>query len=260
LNDIQFGLGLVTLGRRWGFRERRLPTAGEAIGFLEAAVALGVRLFDTAPSYGAAGEALLGEFLREHLPGTTVDRASLTVATKCGEHWDEARDEPYVDQSFDALRRSIDRSLERLGRVDVLQLHKATVEAIQSDGVAQAWDYARSCGIPVVGASVKDPEALRAALEDTRIGVIQFPYNRSATGLEEAFAAAASRGKALYVNRPLGMGRLMYDESGATLGLNAAREAYRFVLRHPFRGAVLTGTLSTEHLKQNLESFRSARG
>jgi len=43
-----------------------------------------------------------------------------------GEHWDASRGEPYADHSFDALRRSLDASVARLGRIDILQLHKTS--------------------------------------------------------------------------------------------------------------------------------------
>ena len=66
--------------------------------------------------------------------------------TKAGEHWDAESATSYVDHSRDALVRSIDRSLRLLGRVDLLQIHKANVEAIARPDVAEALGYAKSCG------------------------------------------------------------------------------------------------------------------
>ncbi len=221
--------------------------------FLDLAIRSGVRVFDTAPAYGNS-EALLGDFLQS----LKADRVGLTIATKCGEHWDEENGTPFTDHSYEAMRRSIDRSLARLSRIDVLQLHKTSVEALGSAGVARALGYARSCGIRTVGASVSDIESLRLALEDPRLDMVQMPYNRISPGLEEAFQLAGRLGKPLFINRPFGMGALLYDANGHPAGQRARRDAYRFVLRHEFQGVILTGTLFAVHLKENLAAFESA--
>lgn len=253
MRDVQFGLGLVSLGRPWGLRRAPLPSRLEALRFLDLAVHFGVHVFDTAPAYGAS-EALLGEFLQ----GLSHELGALTIATKCGEHWDEQAATPYVDHSFEAMRRSIDRSLARLPHISLLQLHKASADALRSDHVAKALDYARSCGIAVFGASVSDSEALRIALEDPRIEVVQMSYNQTSRGLEEAFQFAPRLGKRLFINRPFAMGALVYDSQGNSLGPASCVDAYRFVLRHDFRGVILTGTRSETHLHEDLEAFRNA--
>lgn len=253
MREVQFGLGLVSLGRPWGFHKRPPPGRDEALRFLDVAVRRGVRVFDTAPSYGAS-EALLGESLRKFaslLP-------TFTVATKFGEHWNEATGTPFINHSFGALKRSIDRSMENLPKVDLLQLHKATVDTLQSTDVEKAFEYAETCGIHAFGASVSDVEALRIAMDNPRTTVIQMPYNRAFPILEEAFELARVRGKQLYINRPFGMGVLLFDEAGNPYGPQGAMDAYRFVLRHDFRGAVLTGTLSDEHLRADMNAFERA--
>ena len=130
--------------------------------FLEHAVELGIRYFDTAPSYGLSEERL-GRFLRT-LPESI--RRELTIATKFGEHWNRGASQPYVDHSYDALRRSLDQSLAHLGRVDVLQLHKTSPEVLESGDLARAWEYARSLGITRLGASVSDLESAALAIAD----------------------------------------------------------------------------------------------
>src|SRR3974390_3351053 len=139
---VELGVGLIRIGREWGHVRQDVPSEREAIQFLEHAFAAGIRFYDTAPSYGSSEERT-GEFVRSLNP---EDRGRITVATKFGEHWNPARQEPYVDHSFDALKRSLDQSLERLGRIDVLQLHKTTRAVLASGDLARAWDYARSVG------------------------------------------------------------------------------------------------------------------
>src|SRR5262249_26892840 len=99
-----------------------VASESQAMALLEKAYTLGVRYFDTAPSYGVS-EQRLGRFLDGLSPG---ERGGMRIATKFGEHWDASRGEPFIDHSFDALQRSLDGSIARLGRVDFLQLHKTT--------------------------------------------------------------------------------------------------------------------------------------
>ncbi|MGH8733641.1 MAG: aldo/keto reductase, partial [Burkholderiales bacterium] len=130
---IELGLGLLSIGRPWGARGESPPSESEALALLQKAASLGIGFFDTAPAYGAS-EAILGRFLRHD------DRAF--VATKMGEWWNAASGASTVDHRYESLKRSIDRSLELLGRIDLLQVHKATAENLQSADVARAIEYA----------------------------------------------------------------------------------------------------------------------
>src|SRR3954447_26051500 len=60
--SVQFALGTIGIGKPWGFANPEVPAEPEALALLERAYALGVRYFDTAPSYGVS-EARLGRFL-----------------------------------------------------------------------------------------------------------------------------------------------------------------------------------------------------
>ena len=59
---VEFGLGLIGIGKPWGFVDPEVPDESQAIALLEKAFVLGVRYFDTAPSYGSSEERL-GKFL-----------------------------------------------------------------------------------------------------------------------------------------------------------------------------------------------------
>lgn len=243
-SSTQLGLGLIGIGRPWGRVPHAVPSESEALALLEFAFELGIRYFDTAPSYGdTVSEMRLGRFARSLAPAR---RAQITVATKFGEHWNGGTGEPYADHSFDALRRSLDASLERLGRIDILQLHKTTPAALASADVARAFEYARSLGIERTGPSVSDLESARIAIE-AGYSVIQLPYNRENTAFGAAIDAAAARGMWIAANRPLAMGAL----AGST------RDAFRFVLERRFSGAILTGTTSQDHLRENWEAFQA---
>jgi len=241
LPSVQLGLGLIGIGKPWGAAPHEVPSDGEAMALLAFAYELGIRYFDTAPSYGdGVSEERLGRFLQSL---TEAERAGVVAATKFGEHWDAATGAPYADHSFDALRRSFDRSMERLGRVDVLQLHKTTPGALGSDEVARAWEYA---GVARIGPSVSDLESARMAVAEPRYAVMQLPYNQTHRVFEGVFADAGAMWIA--VNRPFAMGAIAKDRVGA----------FRFVLRQRFTGVVLTGTTSRAHLRENWDAFQEA--
>lgn len=243
-NSVELGLGLIGIGKPWGHVPRPVPAESEARALLEYACALGIRYFDTAPSYGdGISEERLGRFLRSM---TAEQRAGVVAATKMGEHWNSDKGEPYADHSLDSLRSSLDRSLERMGRIEILQLHKTTPEALRSEAVARAWEYARSLGIERLGPSVSDLESARMALESAEFAVMQFPLNRGNQTFAPILDAAAARGMWVAVNRPFAMGAMVDGE------------AFPFLLRRRFTGAILTGTTSREHLRENWEAFQRA--
>ena len=249
-NATQLGLGLIGIGKPWGHAPRPVPSEQEARALLQFAYDLGIRYFDTAPSYGdGVSEDRLGQYVRSL---TAAQRATVTLATKMGEHWDGSRGEPYADHSFDALRRSLDRSVERLGRIDILQLHKTTPAALRGADVARAWGYARSLGITRIGPSVSDLESAETALRDARFHVMQVPYNAANTTFELLIDRTVGRGVWVAVNRPFAMGSLV-------AGGKDKRAAFRSVLaRRP--AVVLTGTASQEHLRENWEAISGGTG
>lgn len=246
---VRLGAGLTRLGRPWGVRPAPVPSDDEARIFLETAFASGIRVFDTAPSYGASEERL-GRFLGR-LPAE--DRLDVFVATKFGEQWDSATDATVVDHSYDALARSLENSLGRLTRIDLIQLHRPNAEAIRSVGVRRAFGLARSSGVPAIGASVSSIADARLALEVLDVAWIQFPFHVGNTYMEDVFALA--RDHRILINRPFGMGALVAPHDA-----EARAAAFRHILARPFHGAILTGTASPEHLRENVEAFLRATG
>ena len=251
---IQFGLGLISLGRSWGFVEKPLPSPKEAHVFLQHAVEAGVSVFDTAPSYGRS-EELFGQFLFT-LDSATLNR--LTIMTKCGEHWDPAQNGPYTDHSYDALCRSIDQSLGRLPRIDLLQIHRPTPEVLRDSELLRVLEYARSCRIRAFGVSVSDLKSATIAVESDLYSHLQFPFSSSNLQFEPIFGLANRYGKQVLVNRPLGMGEHLYSSDGRYRGQAALVAAYRLILQQSFSGAVLTGTTSVAHLREDLQVFHLA--
>lgn len=246
---VEFGLGLIGIGKPWGFAHPQVPDERQAFALLERAFALGVRYFDTAPSYGVS-EDRLGRWLATLTP---AGRGTVRIATKFGEHWNAAKAEPFVDHSFDALQRSLDGSLARLGPIDFLQLHKTTPHVLRSNALARAWEYAATLGITSIGASVSDLESAALAMADPAYRILQFPYNAAQHTFAGILDQAAARGMKIAVNRPFGMGRMLYENRELT-----KTDAFAFILQRHFHGVILSGTKSPQHLEENYRAFHEA--
>ena len=254
--NIKLGLGLIGIGRQWGHAAIQVPAEAAVLEFLKGAYEANVDFFDTAASYGSSEERL-GKFLRTLSP---EQRARITVSTKFGDHWDEDARDSYVDHSFEALRASLDRSLSRLGKIDVLQLHKTTPEVLKSDDLKRALDYARGKGISRFGASVSDLESGRMVCESDEFSLIQCPYNAENTKFGEIIDLAEKKQKLVLTNRPFGMGKLLYNEAQEAADKKSRQiEAFSFILQKKFHGFILSGTKSLEHLRENIEVFKLAQ-
>ncbi len=127
------GFGGTAIGNLY-----RARSDTEAADTLQAAWEAGVRYFDTAPLYGLSlSEQRIGAFLRGR------DRKDFVISTKVGRmldplgegepaavaaYVDVPRYRPRFDYTSDAILRSFEASLERLGldHIDVLYLHDLT--------------------------------------------------------------------------------------------------------------------------------------
>jgi aryl-alcohol dehydrogenase-like predicted oxidoreductase len=254
-SNTKLGLGLIGIGREWGHTAIQVPEEAAVLDFLKGAYELNVDYFDTAASYGSSEERL-GKFLRT-LSGEQRER--ITVSTKFGDHWDDRTQNSYVDHSLDALCASLDRSFARLGKIDILQLHKTTPQVLKSDDLNRALDYARKKGISVFGASVSDVESGQMVCESDVFSLIQCPYNMENTKFGEIIDLAEDKQKLVLVNRPFGMGKLLYNESQEAADKKDRQiDALAFILRKKFHGFILSGTKSLKHLRENLEAIQIA--
>lgn len=128
LQVTRMGMGGAALGGLY-----REVSDTDAKAAVDAAVALGINHFDTAPLYGhGLSERRMGDRLR------TLPRANLVLSTKVGRvllpaqgkvesFWFDrpAPFEPVFDFSYDGVMRSFEDSLKRLAleRVDILYIH-----------------------------------------------------------------------------------------------------------------------------------------
>ena len=153
----------------FGLEHYGIPTPGEAavdaaraVTTLRAAADAGVNFFDTARGYGS-GEELLGKALAGY-PDCIV---ATKVAVPEGTGTQDTR--AAVEASLDASRRALRRDV-----LDVVQIHNATVEALQGGPLLDCLEQAREDGkIRCVGASVYGVETAKTAARSGRIQVLQ---------------------------------------------------------------------------------------
>lgn len=251
LDLFPLGLGLVSLGRRWGHVPKPPPAEAEARRLLETAFEAGIQVYDTAPAYGTS-EARLGAFLRSL---TKEQRETIFIATKFGEHWNDDGT-TRIDHSYEALMRSLDRSVELLGDIDLLQVHKASVEALRGEELRWALQAVQAMDIPQFGASISDLEAGKLALE-MGFHWLQMPLNVQNRALEPLVEIAEAAGTRIIANRPLAMGAAVADLP-ADAREQRVIDAFRYLRQANDAGITLTGTSSPVHLRQNIAAFRAA--
>jgi D-threo-aldose 1-dehydrogenase len=196
------GLGTAPLGGL--YTEVALD---DAVATVQAAVDAGCRYFDTAPLYGyGAAERALGIALAD-------DVGDVAVSTKVGRRIDEdapaAPDDMFAiaagtaswDFSADGVRRSLQASLERLGRcfVDVVYIHDPDQHARQAlDEAYPALERLRSEGmIGAIGVGMNEPTLPTRFVVETDIDAVLIAgrytlLDRSAQ--PELFAATDAHG------------------------------------------------------------------
>lgn len=253
MGNVELGIGLIGIGREWGRVNKGIPSEAQSIDLLKHAINLGIRLFDTAPAYGLSEERL-GLFLK------SVDenkRNSIIVATKFGEHWDKQSATTYVDHSFKMLQSSIDSSLLKLGKIDLLQIHRTNSIVLGSMDLKRAIEYAKSRGIRKIGASIVDELSGQIACENDSIDYIQLPFHRNNDKLRSIIRMATERDKKIIINRPFDTGNLIVDKL-TTNSQSVIIDCFEFILQNEFMGFILTGTKSIRHLTENAEAFSAS--
>ena len=168
----EIGFGTWAIGGEAGGQVAYGPADdGESVAALTEALALGCTFFDTSNLYGwGHTETLLARAF-------AARRREVVLATKAGYASIDGRQ----DFSVDAIRRSLDGSLERLrtGYVDLLQLHNPTPEALEeNDQLFAALDRMRSEGvIRAWGISAKSPDEALLFARRYQPGCLQVNFN-----------------------------------------------------------------------------------
>src|SRR3569623_2657587 len=242
-------------GGLWRFGHSS-PKEGQAL--IEAAMAAGVSLYDTADIYGFTGnggfgdaESLLGEVLKAS-PGL---RDKMVLATKGG----IPPPVPY-DSSRDYLTKALDDSLRRMGleRVELYQIHRPDILAHPQEVARTLEDMVSSGKVAAIGVSnytVAQTRAL-AALLTIPLARHQPEFSpQHLAPLEHGlFDLTKEKDIAVLAWSPLGGGRLgdPQDERGrrvaaahakvaAEFGVSRAAATNAWVMAHPARAIPIVG-------------------
>jgi aryl-alcohol dehydrogenase-like predicted oxidoreductase len=230
------GFGAFKIGRNEGIKYPApydLPDEAAVARLLNAVLDLGINYVDTAPAYGLS-EQRIGRAVAHR-------RSEYVLSTKVGETRQAGRST--YDFSSAAVRASVERSLRHLGTdaVDLLYIHSdgndlailertdavPTLEALRSAGMVRA-----------IGLSAKTVEGARAALTWADALMVEYHLDDPSAAAVIAEAAAADVG--VVVKKGLASGHLDPAES------------VRFVLGTAGVASLVVGSLSIDHLKDNV--------
>lgn len=263
----------------------------------------GLRYFDTAPFYGLSlAEQRVGRVLRqqprdEYLISTKVGRMLEPCADGAQEPGLFVQTPPFkvvFDYSYDAVMRSYEQSLARLGvdRIDILYVHdidglvhgsraasEARIGELMRQGGWRALDELRASGaIQAIGAGVNEWQPCVRLMEfaDPDIFLLAGRY----TLLEqppaaEFFPKCAERGAHVVIGGPFNSGVLAgkgtynysaippaiaervkaFDAVCRAHGVTLREAALQFVVAHPLVVSVIPGAISVAEVQDNVASL-----
>ncbi len=265
--------GLTVGPLAWGMWRFAGRSVADARALVEAALAAGVTLFDTADIYGfdrqggfGDAEALLGQVFAE-TPGL---RERLVLATKGG----ITPPVPY-DSSAGYLAAALDASLKRLGveQVDLCQIHRPDILAHPQE-VARALELMVSSGkVRAVGVSNYTVAQTRALAAFLSVPLATQQPEFSPLHLDPMvnglFDQAMKHDVAVLAWSPLGGGRIAQpgtereravaaalDAVAGKFGVARAAAAYSWIAVHPARPIPIVGTQNAARLAELAEVYR----
>jgi aryl-alcohol dehydrogenase-like predicted oxidoreductase len=215
---------------RIGLGTNRLKHTPEHVEFIRQAVDAGVRHIDTAHLYtGGESERAIGDALEN------VD-AELVLATKGGYH----------GGAPDVLQEEIEQSLRSLktDRIALYYLHRVDADVALERSLEAIKEHVDRGAIGAVGISevtVEEIERARAVLD---IAAVQNEYNMAERRYDDVVDYCAEHEIVFVPFYPLRGGD----------GLSNADKLRRLLDRSP-AVAPIPGTLSLEHLRENLTSL-----
>jgi aryl-alcohol dehydrogenase-like predicted oxidoreductase len=233
-------LGEVEVGRI-GLGTNRLKNTPKNVAFIRGAVAAGVSHIDTAYLYSRGeSEATIGAAL-DPIPEGVV------VATKGGYNRGEGRPE--------VLRSQIEESLRRLRTeaISLYYLHRVDPETPLEESLGVIAEYRDTGRIRNVGISEVSVEQIRAARQVVPIAAVQNQYSLSARKHEGVVDYCAGEGIPFVPYFPLrGGGSPALADIAARHGATPQQIALAWLLRRSPTTLPIPGTLSLEHLRENL--------
>lgn len=239
-------LGDVELPRI-GLGTNRLTNTPENSDFLRAAVEAGLRTLDTAHLYtGGESERTIGAALSP-FPG------DLVVATKGG----------HGGAKPDVLRAEIEESLRRL-RTDTIglyYLHRVDPETPIEESLAAIDEYRERGAIRHIGVSNVSVEQVERARQIVPVAAVQNHYSLSERSHDDVVDYCAEQSIVFVPYFPLrGVDSPALREIAARRGATTSQIALAWLLARSPTTLPIPGTLSLEHLRENLGALEIELG
>ena len=227
---------------RIGLGTNRLTNTREHVAFVQEAVAAGVDVIDTAHTYsGGQSESTIGAALAPTPEGCVV-------ATKGG--WNGARQE--------VLGAEIDESLRRLrmDSIPLYYLHRPDPETPLDESLGAIKEAKDSGKIRHVGVSNVGVEQIERARGIVPIAAVQNHYSLSERRHDDVVDYCATEDIVFVPYFPLrGVGDPALDAVAERHGATPAQIALAWLLERSPTTLPIPGTLSSEHLKENLAAL-----
>ncbi len=212
------------------------------VEFVREAVAVGMRFIDTAHLYsGGESEATIGA---AGVVGESV------VATKGGYQAGEGRP--------DILREQIDESLRRLrtDSIGLYYLHKVHPDTPIEESLAAIAEAREAGKIRHVGVSNVSVEQVERARQVVPVTAVQNHYSLAEREHEDVVEYCTEEGIVFVPYFPLrGVGGSDVDEIAERRGATRSQIAFAWLLKRSPVMLPIPGTLSLDHLKQNLAAL-----
>ena len=253
---------------RWGDWGADLAQA-DLRRLIEGCLEARVTAFDHADIYGDyTEEARFGRVLAEapHL------REGMTLITKCGIRMVAEARPAHRFKSYDSgaahIRASVEASLRalRTDRLDVLLLHRPDylMDAAEvADVFAELRDEGKVLAFGTSNFTVAQFELLAGCWPDLLTNQIEYSLTQLAPLSDGTLDQAQRLGCPPMIWSPLGGGALLnagdaltgkLDEVAARLGSTPDRVAYAWLLRHPSRPTLVTGSSRLERIVRAREA------
>ena len=165
------GIGLGCMGMSTAFPP--LPDKEQMVSMVRTAVDRGVTLFDTAQVYGPfTNEALVGEALEPV-------RDQLVIATKFGFDLEGAIGPGALDSRPDTIRRSVEKSLQRLrtDRIDLLYQHRVDPNVPIEEVAGTVKELIEQGKVRHLGLSEAGVQTIRRAHAVQPVSAVQSEYS-----------------------------------------------------------------------------------
>ena len=229
---------------RIGLGTNRLTKMLANVEFVKQAIAAGVGLVDTAYTYtGGQSEETIGVALSAVADGCVV-------ATKGGYAPGHGRPE--------VLRAQIEESLRRLrtDSIALYYLHRVHPDTPLEDSLAAIKEYVERGRIRQVGFSQVGIDQIDRARQIVPVAAVQNHYNLSERRYDDVVDYCAAEGILFVPYFPLhGDGGRALAEVAESRGATPAQIELAWLLKRSPTMLPIPGTLSLEHLQQNLAAL-----